>query len=140
LSDEEKAIIQLEVEKIYLDFTTKAAEGRHMNVDDLRKIAEGRVWSGTEAKQIGLVDEFGGLDDAIQIAARKAKLAEGYSIAYFPEQKNMLFKQLFSSFSEEAKLDFSTELSKYYPYIKTLNDLEKMEGIQARLPYKIIIK
>jgi protease-4 len=140
LSDEEKAIIQLEVEKIYLDFTSKAAEGRHMNVESLRKIAEGRVWSGTEAKQIGLVDEFGGLDDAINIAAKKARLAEGYSIAYFPEQKNILLKQLFSSFNEEVRMDFSTELSKYYPYIKTLNDLEKMEGIQARLPYKIIIK
>jgi protease IV len=140
LSDEEKAIIQMEVENIYLDFTAKAAEGRHMNVESLRKIAEGRVWSGTEAKQNGLIDLFGGLDYAINIAAKKAKLADGYSIAYFPEQKNMLLKQLFSSFNEEVKMDFSTELSKYYPYVKTLNDLEKMEGIQARLPYKIIIK
>jgi protease-4 len=140
LSDEEKAVIQLEVERIYFDFTSKAAAGRNMNVDSLRKIAEGRVWSGIEAKNNGLIDLFGGLDDAIAIAAKKAKIEEGYSISYFPEQKNMLLKQLFSSFSEEAKLDLSTEFSKYYPYVKTLNDLEKMEGIQARLPYKIIIK
>jgi protease-4 len=135
LSDEEKAIIQLEVERIYADFTSKAAQGRNMDVESLRKIAEGRVWSGIDAKNIGLIDLFGGLDDAIAIAAKKAKLEEGYSIAYFPEQKNMLIKQLFSSFTEEA-----TEFSKYYPYVKTLNDLEKMEGIQARLPYQIILK
>jgi protease IV len=140
LSDEEKAIIQMEVENIYLDFTAKAAEGRNMNIDSLRKIAEGRVWSGTEAKQIGLIDEFGGLDDAISIAAKKAKLGDKYSIAYFPEQKNLILKQLLSSFNEKTRMDLSTELSKYYPYVKTLNDLEKMEGIQARLPYKMIIR
>ncbi|MFL5729099.1 MAG: signal peptide peptidase SppA [Cytophagaceae bacterium] len=140
LTDEEKSIIQLEVEKIYGDFTTKAAQGRNMNVEDLRAVAEGRVWSGSEAKKIGLIDLYGGLDDAIDIAAKKAKLAEGYSVSYFPEQKNMLLKQLFSSFNEEVKVDFGPEFSRYYPYIKTLKDLEQMEGVQARLPYKFIIK
>jgi protease IV len=144
LTDDEKAIVQEEVERIYRDFTQKAAEGRRMNVDSLRKIAEGRVWSGMEGKQNGLVDMFGGLNEAIAIAAKKAGLAEKYTIGYFPEQKNLFLKQLVAEFSGDdegtSALTFNSEFSKFYPYIKTIKDLEKMEGIQARLPYEIILK
>jgi protease-4 len=143
LTDDERAIVQAEVERIYADFTQKAAEGRKMNVDDLRKIAEGRVWSGIEGKQNGLVDVFGGLDEAIAIAAKKAKLSGSYSTGYFPEQRNLFLKQLLTEFGgdeEGVALQLNSEFSKFYPYIKTIKDLEKMEGIQARLPYEIILK
>jgi protease-4 len=143
LTEDEKAIVQQEVERIYEDFTQKAANGRKMNIDSLKKIAEGRVWSGIEGKQNGLVDVFGGLEDAIALAAKKAKLGKNYSIGYFPEQKNLFLKDLMTQFGDEessAAIQFNSEFSKFYPYIKTIKDLEKMEGIQARLPYEIIIK
>jgi protease-4 len=143
LTDDERAIVQEEVERIYGDFTQKAADGRKMNVDSLRKIAEGRVWSGIEGKQNGLVDLYGGLDEAIAVAAKKAGLKEGYTTGYFPEQKNLFLKELFTQLGGEdegAAFNFNSEFSKFYPYIKTIKDLEKMEGIQARLPYEIIIK
>jgi protease IV len=143
-TDEERAIIQQEVERIYGDFTQKAADGRKINVDSIRKVAEGRVWSGIEGKQRGLVDTFGGLDDAIAIAAKKARLGKSYTTGYFPEQKNLFFKQLMTQLGggddESSALQFNSEFSKFYPYLKTIKNLEKMEGIQTRLPYEIIIK
>jgi protease IV len=143
LTEDEKAIIQMEVERIYADFTQKAADGRKINVDSIRKIAEGRVWSGMEGKRNGLVDMFGGLDDAIAIAAKKAGLGKTYSIGYFPEQRKLFLKQLMAQFGgdeDASALQFNSEFSKFYPYIKTIQDIEKMEGIQARMPYEIIIK
>ncbi len=78
----EQQQFQQEINRIYADFTTKAAAGRHMPVERLRRFASGRVWSGTEAKARGLVDVLGSFDDALRIAARRAKLKDGdYRIA-----------------------------------------------------------
>ncbi len=129
--------------EIYEDFTSKAAKGRHMAQDELKKYAEGRVWSGREALKINLVDTLGGVEDAILIAAKKAGLKEGYDVVYWPEQKNLFWKQLVSGMGDDdAKIDavLKKELGFVYPYVKSAKDLDKMSGIQARMPYKLIVK
>jgi protease IV len=139
----EKQMIQKEVEQIYEDFTSKAAQGRKMPQEELKKYAEGRVWSGKEALNIKLVDTLGGLEDAIKIAARKAGLKEKYDVVYWPEQKNLYWKQLLSGMGDEdAKVEsvLKKELGFLYPYVRSARDLENLNGIQARMPYKLIVK
>ena len=84
------------VNKGYESFTKKAAEGRNMDIDDLLKIASGRVWTGEQAKENGLVDEIGGLYDAIEIAAAKAGVEDDYKVRYYPAQKTVLEELIFS--------------------------------------------
>lgn len=142
LSPYEEQIIQNEVKRIYVDFLAKAAAGRDVSVQTIENVAEGRVWSGLQAKDIKLVDIFGGLDDAIKIAATKANLGNDYSIKYLPEPDVFFLKQLLFQLGQnddEAVL-LKSDLGKFYPYIKSLKDIRKFEGIQARLPYDIIIK
>ncbi|WP_210465506.1 signal peptide peptidase SppA [Rufibacter roseolus] len=136
----EKMHIQREVERIYDDFTTKAAQSRHMPVADLRKVASGRVWSGIEAKQRGLVDVMGGLDQAIAIAARKAKLKEGdYRLRTLPAQKSFM-DNLFSDTESQMKAYFlRNELGDMLPYYQQYQRVMQMQGIQARLPFEIEI-
>ena len=139
LSDYEKRSIQRSVEKIYGDFTSKAAAGRRMNVDDLRKVASGRVWSGLEAKERGLVDKLGTFEDAVSLAARMAKLKEGeYSLKYLPSQKSF-FEKLMSSISGDDKETrvLKASLGKLYPLVKSLKQLQNTEGVQARLPFDV---
>jgi protease-4 len=137
----EKMHIQREVERIYDDFTTKAAQSRHMPVENLRKIASGRVWSGIEAKQNGLVDVLGGMEQAIAIAARKAKLKEGeYRLRQLPAQKSFL-DNLFSDTQAQVKAySLQSELGDMLPYYQQYKRVMQMQGIQARLPFEIEIQ
>jgi protease-4 len=144
LTTYERTIIQKEVESIYDDFTTKAAKGRKMSQNELKKYAQGRVWSGTEALKIKLVDTLGGIEDAVKIAARKAGLKEGdYATAYWPEQKNIFWKQLLAGMNDEetgTEAMLKKELGFVYPYLNSVKDLDKLNGIQARMPFKLLIK
>ncbi len=74
--------------KIYEDFIQRTAEGRAMEPAAVRDIAEGRVWTGSQALELGLVDELGGLADAIAYAAQSAELAKGFRVSEFPPKKN----------------------------------------------------
>ncbi len=131
----ERKAIQEEVNTIYEDFTTKAAEGRKMSVTDLKNVASGRVWSGLEAKENGLVDELGGLDKAISLATKEAKIDSNYKVVYLPESKSFLEK-IISDFEKDASIkELKTELGPYYSTYKNISDLKKLQGIQARLPY-----
>ena len=87
LTDSEKKIIRNSVEHGYELFTSKAAEGRHMSIDALKAVASGRVWTGTQAKENGLVDILGNLDDAVQIAATKAGVGSDYIVRYILNKK-----------------------------------------------------
>ncbi|HWZ22543.1 MAG TPA: signal peptide peptidase SppA [Cytophagaceae bacterium] len=139
----EKKIIQQEVEQIYEDFTSKAAIGRNMSQEELKHYAQGRVWSGSEALQIKLVDKLGGIGEAVKLAAEKAGLKENYSLVYWPEQKNSFWKKLLSGISDgEATTEsmLQKELGSMYPYVKSVKDLEQMNGIQARMTYKLLVK
>lgn len=132
MTDAEKQIVQNMIEEGYETFTSKAAEGRHMSIDDLKAVASGRVWSGIEAKEHGLVDIFGGLEDAIEIAANAAGVADDYRVAYYPYQKTVL-EELMSSMED----DVETRIAKMstgdlYPVYKKYQELQSYTGIQAR--------
>ena len=137
----EKQQLQQEVDRIYADFTTKAAKGRHMPVERLRGFASGRVWSGTDAKTRGLVDVLGSMDDALRIAARRAKLKEGdYRVQKLPYQKSF-FESMFSSLNEEVKTRLvREEMGPLYPAYEQYKKLSEMRGVQARMPFVLTIE
>lgn len=140
LTAAEKTIIQNMVNKGYESFTTKAAEGRNMQLDDLLKVASGRVWTGEQAKEIGLVDEIGGLEDAINIAAAKADLGDDYKLRYYPVQKTAL-EEVLEKFSGTANAKImQMKLGEFYPYMDLLEKVENMHGVQARIPFEIEIQ
>jgi protease-4 len=138
LTELERNIIQQGVNDIYTDFITKVAEGRGMKVADVDSIGQGRVWSGEDALEIGLVDKLGGIKDAIACAARMAE-SESYRVLEYPEKKDP-FEQMMEDLTgkgEEALL--KRRLGNYYEYVKDVETLMNMEGVQARLPYQIYI-
>lgn len=141
MTDFEKQKIQRSVEYGYEIFTSKAAEGRGMSQDDLKKLAEGRVWSGITAKEKGLVDVLGGIDEAIAIAAKSAGLEDDeYRVRYYPEKKDWkqeMIKSLTGESNDEEVL--AKMLGPLAPYAKTYQHLVRMEGIQALLPFDIRI-
>ncbi|MCC6251082.1 MAG: signal peptide peptidase SppA [Bacteroidia bacterium] len=134
LTGEEKQIIQQSVEKIYDVFTKRVADNRKIKQSDVDSIGQGRVWSGIEAKEIGLIDEFGGLNDAIAAAAKMAN-AEKYRIVELPKQKDP-FKELMSEVMNDAETKYlEYKLGDEAKYFNKLSHLLKMQGIQARMPY-----
>lgn len=102
LNSVEQSVIQKQVEDGYDVFISRVAEGRGMSKEAVLEIASGRVWSGVQAKDNGLVDVLGGLDDAIEIAAAKAGVEDDYRVLYYPEQKTMLEKFL-SEFTQDIQ-------------------------------------
>ncbi|WP_421877831.1 signal peptide peptidase SppA [Marinoscillum sp.] len=139
LTEQEKAIIQSQVEDGYETFTTKAAQGRNMEVEELKQYAGGRVWSGSQAYERGLVDVLGSFDDAVAIAAEKAGISEDYAVRYYPEQKPLI-DQILTELSEAEARIFAREADVMAPYIEKIKSLERMRGIQARLPGDIEIR
>ena len=140
LSDFEKQIFQKSVEEIYETFTKKAAQGRGMPIEDLKAVASGRVWSGVEAKEKKLIDVFGGLEDAINIAVNKVGIEDDYKVNYYPKQKSML-EQFLEEFGGEVRYSFmKNEFGQLAPYIQKLKELEELSGIQARMPFDYVIQ
>jgi protease-4 len=144
LTDYEKKALQHQVDLIYADFTSKAAQGRHMPVERLRRLASGRVWSGIEAKNNGLIDVLGDYDDALRLAAKRAHLkADDYRVQRLPRRKSAL-ENLFSYFdhdSEESQTKaLKAQLGPLYPAYAQYQQLLQMRGVQARLPYELEVK
>ncbi|MEQ9439742.1 MAG: signal peptide peptidase SppA [Cyclobacteriaceae bacterium] len=141
MSEAERRILQTNVEQGYETFTRKAAEGRDMPQDQLKSIASGRVWSGVEAKERNLVDVLGGLDTAIAIAVRNAELEEDdYRVKYYPEKKTFLEELMKELNQEVSTFVLKRELGDAYPYVQQIRQLQQMKGVQARMPYDIVIK
>ena len=136
MTESERLIIQRSVDQVYNTFTSRVAEGRKMKQADVDSIGQGRVWSGVDAKRIGLVDEIGNINDAIRIAADLAKIKE-YRIKSMPEQKEP-FEELMSGISEEAKVwYFQTTLGDQYYILKELQSIKNKQGVQARTFYNL---
>jgi len=137
MTPEELQIVQDEVDYIYDEFLQRVAEGRGMSKKQVNVIARGRVWTGKDAVSIGLVDELGGLKDAIAYAAKEAGL-ESPKVQYLPEIKKEPIQELLESLTEEnqvsVKQGIPEELLEYY---SKLRSLENYVGIQARLPYEL---
>lgn len=140
LTEGERHIIQSGVDEGYEDFVTKAANNRNMTVENLKKIASGRVWSGMQALDNGLVDKLGGLNDAIGLAVDAAGIADDYKVRYYPRQKSF-FEQIKEEFSSdlESRL-LKTKTGDLYPLIKQVRSLENLKGIQARMLYEITLE
>lgn len=138
LTADEKAIIQREIDRVYETFVKKCAEGRRKSFDDIHKIAQGRVWSGIQAKEIGLVDRLGGLGDAIRMAAKMAKLKE-YKTVEYPGVKP-LFEKIMRDFASEAEAKFiQYRLGENYKYFEKIEKLNSYNGIMARMPFEMDI-
>jgi protease IV len=134
----EKEVMQMSIEKIYSDFVSKVAEGRKMKFEEVDNIGQGRVWSGTGAMKIGLVDEIGGLKDAIEGAAELAGI-DKYKIRELPELEDP-YTRILSQLSGDIRMNIiKKELGESIEYYNRLKELKDLSGIQARLPYFIDI-
>jgi protease-4 len=131
-------MIQKSVDEIYLSFMGKVADGRDLRITYVDSIGQGRVWTGTDALELGLVDEIGGLDDAIAWAAEKADL-EDYRLKVLPKMKNPI-EELIKSFGAEVQAKtLANTISNYelFEQFKYMQSVMNMKGVQARLPYYI---
>jgi len=138
-NSDERAAMQNYINNGYKLFVKRCADGRGMSVEAIEKIAEGRVWTGATAKELGLVDELGGLDKAIEIAAQKAEV-EAYSLLTYPAMDDF-FSTLMDTGKEhyiEGKL--VETLGEAYPSIKFIQNVKDMDRIQARMPFDLRIQ
>ncbi len=140
LNEKEKNIVQANVDMIYSQFKQRVADGRKRDTAYVDSIAQGRVWTGFRAKEIGLIDRFGGIEDAIKSAATMAKLTD-YNVREYPEPKN-IFEQIFGksdplSYSEKMKEELGAENYKIYLEMKRVREMSNT--VQARLPFQFFI-
>ena len=138
-NSDERAAMQSYINNGYKLFVKRCADGRGMSVEAIEKIAEGRVWTGATAKELGLVDELGGLNKAIEIAAQKAEV-EAYSLLTYPSKESF-----FSSLMNEGKSNYiegqlMETLGEAYPSIKFIQNVKDMDRIQARMPFDLRIQ
>lgn len=139
-NEDEKTLMQMMVTQGYDTFVSRCAEGRHMTKEAIEKIAEGRVWTGEAAKELGLVDELGGIDKALEIAIKKADI-ESYTVVSYPDKKDFLSSLLDmkpTSYVESQLL--KSKLGEYYQQFGLLRNLEERSMMQARVPFELNIK
>lgn len=138
---EETAMLQASVNRGYSLFRQRVADGRHLPIESVEKIAQGRVWLATDALNIKLVDQLGGIDDAVKKAAELAKLKEYYTSDY-PAAASWIDNLLNSMSSSGTYLDAQLRqtLGELYQPFTVLRSIDKREAIQARIPYAISIK
>jgi len=132
-------VLQAEIEHIYTSFIGKVAEGRHLTVDKVDSIGQGRVWSAMDAKQIGLIDEYGGYDRAIEVAAELAKI-KNYNMMYLPEQKEPLQELVDQLTGNETRSAMVKEMGEYYKYYEYLKMIQQMKGVQARMMFEVNVE
>ncbi|MCU7495895.1 MAG: signal peptide peptidase SppA [Ignavibacteria bacterium] len=131
---EEKAIIQKEIDRIYERFVSKVAQGRKKTFAQIHDVAQGHVWTGLQAKELGLVDVIGGLDDAVKIAAKKANI-KNYYVSELPRQKGFL-RSIVEDFSAETEESIiKNRLGEGFKLFNELQAVKNMQGIQTRLPF-----
>ncbi|GHA53947.1 signal peptide peptidase SppA [Pontibacter akesuensis] len=140
MTEQEKEIMQNQINQIYDTFTSKAAQGRDMSQDQLKEYASGRVWSGAEAKERNLVDVFGGLEEAIAIAAKKAGVEDDYRLKTLPARKSFM-EEFFGGMSAQAKEQaIKAEMGELYPFYKLYQKAAHITGAQARMPYDLVVQ
>ncbi|PSB03505.1 signal peptide peptidase SppA [Merismopedia glauca] len=143
---EELAIYQKQVNRTYQTFITKVAESRKIAPDKVAEIAQGRVWSGKEAKNLGLVDEIGGLDRAIDYAAKKAKLEGKFNIEEYPESRSFeerILEQLTgdsATTQTQLPIPLNSQLKKIQKDLAVLKYINSGFTIYARLPFSLEIE
>lgn len=140
LDEQEKKMVQTEIESIYTQFKQRVADGRKKDTAFIESIAQGRVWTGFRAKEIGLIDRFGGIQDAVNCAAGLAKLKD-FRVKEYPEAKGLLDRFLGSAKSFDKagaiKDEIGEENFKIYNELKRVHQLSNT--VQARLPFEFFI-
>lgn len=141
LSEKEKALLQESTLEIYDLFIDRVSKGRKLSVDSTKFIAQGRVWTGRKAKEIGLVDELGDLDDAVALAAKQAKI-DSYSTSEYPYIKEDIFQEIMQQImmgnqEEDASTKFSLtgKEKKYLEQFNQYRSIIRCKEPQVRLPY-----
>ncbi len=138
LNEAERLVVQRGVDRVYDNFIERVAKGRKLSKEQVEEIAQGRVWSGIDAKKIGLVDELGGLDKAIEIAASKAKLSE-YRCVHLPELKDPI-QELIGSLGDQASSALlKRELGAHYIQYQEVKKAMQYQGVQVRMPFNVKI-
>lgn len=138
MADAEKEYMQDFVENIYQTFLTYVSESRNMTVEEVDKIAQGRVWSGTDAKEIGLIDDFGGLTDAVKLAAEMANLDE-YKIVSLPTQKKLIDQIMEELTGKKSDAYLKKALGEHYELYRNIQTISKYQGVHARMLHNIEI-
>jgi len=139
LTSYETILFERQIDKIYNNFLTLVSAGRKIERSQVDSIGQGRVWSGKDALRLGLIDQFGGLNDAIRIAAELASVTD-YNIWSLPAQKDP-FQQIWDELTGNVSSGrMEKELGEYYPIYQYLKQIKDYQGIQARLPYEITVK
>ncbi len=139
LTTHEQAVIQRVIDKWYTTFLERVATGRSLDQEAITRVASGRVWSGQAAQEQGLVDELGGLEDAIQTAAKLAAIEKDFVVSYWPKPQTLPEQVLKSWRSDIGKRAVLSALQAKLPALKPVQELINMTGLQARLPYEIEI-
>ena len=136
-NNDEKALVQMYVNQGYDLFLTRCAEGRNMTKEAIDKVGQGRVWTGDKALELGLVDELGGIDRALEVAIERADV-EGYTVVTYPDKENFLNAILNDKPTSyiEAKL-LKNNLGNYYKEFNLLKNLEHADYLQARVPFSL---
>jgi Periplasmic serine proteases (ClpP class) len=134
-------MMQRRIELIYAQFKKRVADGRKKDTAYIDSIAQGRVWSGDDAIGIGLVDRFGGIDDAVSCAARLAKVSD-YRLREFPETQTIIDRIFKSSSSQDFLSNIKTHLSEQdYKIFEQMRRIRRMtSSAQARLPFEFFIR
>lgn len=138
LSPYQAEVLQQEIEHIYTGFVSKVAAGRHMSEAAVDSIGQGRVWSGTDAKKIGLIDDFGGLDEAVKLAGELAHI-KNYRLMSLPEQKDPFQVIMDAIMDKNTSSMIEKELGENYQYYKYLKEIQEMKGVQARMEFNLQI-
>lgn len=134
----EKEVLQNYINNGYKLFVSRCAEGRNMSVEAIEKIAEGRVWTGEAAKELGLVDELGGIEKALQTAAQLAGI-ENYSVIAKPEKENFFMNLLNNQHKHYVSSQMQEYLGGFYDSFKTIEQLKNANPVQARMPFELNI-
>ena len=143
-TDEFLSFAQESVEDVYKTFLERVSQGRNIPVNEVDSIAQGRVWSGEQAKKLGLVDEIGGLDDAIAYAAELTEISS-YGVKEYPVYEKSI-EEMFKSFPGVKISKTKEELIKEeigeeaYELFKNMKSFSQLKGTQARMPFEINIK
>jgi len=142
---EEREYIESIIDKIYDTFLSRVAEGRKMTKEQVHEVAQGRVWTGVMAKEVGLVDELGGLEKAIEIAAKEANLTE-YKLKEYPkvqDQLELIVNKMTGNTSFQSKVKEMTKYTGFESYAHYLSEFEKFgtkHSVQAIMPFDISVK
>ena len=141
MTEREKALMQKSVERGYDLFTTRCAEGRGKTQAQIDEIGQGRVWTGEMALELGLVDVLGGLDDAIDIAVKKAGV-EAYTLKNYPDKESGMLSSILGMLNESISLKgiLKGDAAQIFNDVYTISQIEKMDRIQARMPNAVIIR